>query len=474
MYVKTVNTIRPGPAGSGLFLGVLLGCQLMLVMDVSVVTTALPSIREGLGLSTEGLSWVQNAYTLAFGGLLLLGARMGDRVGRRRALRGGTGLFGVASLAAGAAWGPGPLLAARAAQGVGAALAAPSVLAFISTGIAESARRQRAVGLYSAVAGAGSSVGLVLGGVAATWPSWRAGLLVNVPVCVGVVALAPRCLPETGRGRGRLDIAGAIVATAAVGSIVFGLVWAAGHGWGHPTAIAPLGLGVVLVVAFAAIEVRAEQPITPPRLFASRRRSMAYLARLLLVGGLFPLFFFLAQLLEGSMGFAALAAGAGYLPMTTTMFAGARSAPRLVRRVGERPVLVGGLLLATLAMAWLGRLGPGATYLGSVVIPTALVGAGVGVAFTVLTGAGMSGVDGRDAGAAAGLVNVAHQLGGTLGLAILVTVFAAARPDVASGSEELTPAIGAALTGSAVLLALALLAALACPPTTARTGVTPR
>lgn len=452
--------VEPRATGSRLRLGVLLTCQFMIVIDVSVVTTALPSIRDTLGFSSTGLTWVQNAYTLTFGGLLLLGARTGDLLGRRRVLRAGVGLFTIASLAGSVAQSPAMLLAARAGQGVGAALTAPSVLALLSVSFSRPAERVRAIALYSAVAGAGSSVGLVLGGVLTTWPSWRWGLLLNVPAGAAVIALSPRCLPETRPRIGRFDLAGAATSTLGVGALVLALVEAA-HGWTQPTTITSLAASLAFLTAFALIESRAPQPITPLGLFASRRRTSAYLGRLLLVGGVFPLFFFLTQYLQGALGLSPIAAGLAYLPMTITMFTVARRTPWLAARVGETRVLASALVTAILGMLWLGRMGSQTTYVPFVLASTMLVGLGAGAAFTILTARGMADVADSEAGAAAGLVNAAHQLGGTIGLGVLITVFAANRTGTPStASRTLAHAIGAALNGAAVLLVLAFIVTL--------------
>jgi EmrB/QacA subfamily drug resistance transporter len=446
-----------------LVLAVILACQLMIILDVSVVITALPRIHESLHFSSAGLSWVQNAYTLTFGGLLLLGARTGDILGRRRVFMAGIGLFTLASLLGGLAQNPSWLLAARAAQGAGAAIAAPSTLALLTTSFPEGHERTRAVALYSAVSGAGGSLGLVLGGMVTDWISWRWGLFLNVPVGIALIALAPRVLPETERRPGRFDLLGAATSTIGMTALVYGFVRAASHGWSDDVTVASFAASVVLLAAFAVTELRAEQPITPLRLFASRERSGAYAARVLMVSGMFASFFFMTQYLQGVRGYSPLHAGIAFLPMSMVMFSMTRVVPRVTARVGTPRLLVGGLTVAVIGMTWLSRLGEGTAYFPGIALPMVLLGLGIGSAFIPLTAAGIAGVEPGDAGAASGLVNVAHQLGGSLGLGILVSVFASATGGHAgeggaatTSAPLLTHGVATALTGSAVFLTLAL------------------
>lgn len=443
------------PAPSPNFiLAIILGCYLMIILDVSVVITALPNIHADLGFSDSALSWVQNAYALTFGGLLLLGARAGDLLGRRRVFIAGIGLFTAASMLGGLAQSPTWLLGARALQGVGAAIAAPSTLALLTVSFPEGRERTRAVAYYSAVAGAGGSVGLVLGGVLTTWASWRWGLFINVPIGLALIWLAPRHLPETERQTGHFDFPGAAASTLGMTALVFGLVRAAEVSWGDPVALLSFVAAAVLLSAFVVNERRAEHPITPLRLFSSRVRSGAYGARMLAVGAMFGMFFFLiTQFMQGSEGYSALTAGLAFLPMTLSLFATVQAVPQVTARIGELRLLAGGLLLALIGMAWLSRISIGADYVTQVAMPLVLLGIGMGSAFTPLTTAGIHGVADRDAGAASGLVNTAHQLGGTLGIGILITVFTAAGNGAAN---QLAKGVPAALTASAILIALAL------------------
>ena len=459
------------PHNTAAILGIILACYLMIVLDVSVVIAALPKIQSALHFSPTGLSWVQSAYTLTFGGLLLLGARAGDILGRRRMLIAGIALFTAASLAGGLAPSAAWLLSARAIQGIGAAIAAPSTLALLTTTFREGHERTRAIAYYSAVAGGGGSVGLVLGGMLTDWISWRWGLFINVPVGLAVMALAPRFLPETDRRPDRFDLTGAVTSTLGMTALVYGFVRAASDGWGDRGTLASFGAGVALLAAFIVTETRAEQPITPLHLFGDRGRLGAYLARVLVTGGMFSMFFFLTQFLQGVSDYSALQAGLAFLPMTAVMFTMGRVVPRLASRFGHAPLLFGGLASALVGVAWLSRLGEGTAYFPHIAIPLAIVGAGMGIAFAPLTTAGIAGVAQSDAGAASGLLNVAQQLGGSLGLGILVTVFAAASRNAAhhplagvshtlEARHELAHGVATALTGATAFHAIALVIAL--------------
>jgi EmrB/QacA subfamily drug resistance transporter len=435
-------------------LAIILGCYLMVVLDASVVITALPDIRTDLGFSPASLSWVQNIYALAFGGLLLLGARMGDLLGRRQVFIAGITLFTVASMLGGLAQSETWLLAARALQGVGAAIAAPSTLALLTISFPEGSERTRAIALYSAVASAGASIGLVLGGMLTSWISWRWSLFINVPIGIVLVSLAPRYLPETERHTGAFDFAGAATSTLGMSALVYGLVRAAETSWGDAVALGSFAVAAVMLVAFVAIERRASQPITPLRLFASRARVGAYAARLLMVGAMFGMFFYLTQFLQGAEGYSALKAGLAFLPVTLTIFAMVKVVPRLLGRIGPELTLVGGLVLALAGLLWLSQITTTTDYWTGVAIPMLLIGSGMGLAFTPLTQAAIAGVDHHDAGAASGLVNVFQQLGSTIGIGLLVTVFAASSEG--SGAKALTEGVPSTIEVSAALIALAL------------------
>jgi len=454
----------------GAILAIVLASYTMIVLDISIVITALPKIHRSLDFSPVALSWVQNAYLLAFGGLLLLGARAGDLLGRRKVFIIGLGFFTLASVAVGSAQSETWLIAARAVQGAGAAILAPSTLALLQTSFDEGPERTRAVAYYAAVAGVASTVGLVVGGMFAGWLSWRVGFFINLPIGIAMMLAAPRVLPETQPRRGQSDAAGAITSTLGMTLLVFGIVHSADAGWGDPVTFAAIALGAILLGLFVVNERRAPQPIMPLRLFSSRERTGAYAARLLFLGAMAPFWFFTTQWLQSVAGYSAVAAGLAFLPVTLPNFAAALAIPRLTQRYGNPTVLVGGLLISLIGMVWLSRLGPDTPYWTGIALPMALIGIGQGGSLGPLTAGGLAGVSSEDAGAAGGVTNVAHQIGGSLGLAVLVVVFAAADAGGAlSGGALLAHRIAAALTAGAVLLALALIVSLAVRPRRAAT-----
>jgi predicted MFS family arabinose efflux permease len=317
------------------------------------------------------------------------------------------------------------------------------------------------------VSSGGASVGLVAGGILTDWLSWRWGLFINVPIGIALILLTPRYLPETPRQPGRFDLAGAVTSTLGMASLVYGFVRAASDGWGDTGTALSFIVGVALLAMFVMVELRAEQPITPLHLFASRQRSASYVARLLLVGGMFGMFFFLTQYLQLVRDYSPLKAGFAFLPMTVALFASVRTVPKLIPRVGGMRFLLSGIALGLLSMVWLTRISAGTQYFPSIVVPMTLLGLGLGVAMIPLTNMAMVGVEPRDAGAASGLVNVMQQVGGSLGLGLLVTVFGTASrsaakhplPGVSAHVErhhELAHAIAMAFTGSAIFLACTL------------------
>ncbi|MEU6644061.1 MFS transporter [Saccharomonospora sp. NPDC046836] len=444
------------PAKPSAILAIILISYFMILLDNSVIFTGLPSIRTGLDLGPATLSWVQDGYTLVFGGLLLLGARAGDLIGRRRLFVAGLAIFGTASLLIGIAPTGWWVVAARALQGIGAAIVAPTSLSLITAHF-EGEARGRAVAWYGATAGIGASLGLLVGGALADWVSWRAAFLVNVPIAAVMIVAARRVLTETERRRGRFDAVGALCATLGMGALVFAIIESAERGWSGPVTLTGLVVGVVLLAALVFHESRAGQPIMPLRLFASRERSGAYAARLLYMGAMIGFFYFTTQYLQDSLGFSPLEAGLGFLPMTVVNFAVAMMIPRLGARLPGAVLLSAGVTLTLAGMAWLSRLDAGDTYLAAVALPMLLIGAGQGLAFAPLTNSGIARVAAEDAGAASGLVNTAHQLGMALGLGILVAISARAGAGALDGAAQ----VSAALTGASVLLALALLVVLA-------------
>ena len=449
-----------GPDRRGVALALVLGAQLMIILDLTVVNIALPSIAQGLHFSEPNLSWVLNAYTLTFGGLLLLGGRAGDILGRRRVFIAGIALFTAASLAGGLATSAAWLLAARAVQGVGGAIASPAVLALITASFAEGRERTRALSIYTAVAMGGGSLGLVLGGVITEWVSWRWVLFVNVPIGIIVALTAPMFLPESERQPGRFDLVGALTSTAGMTALVYGFIQAASNGWSDWKGLGAFAAAVVLLGAFLLNESRARQPITPLRLFADRGRAGSYLTRLLLVAGMFGMFYFLTQFVQDVLGFSPLVAGISFLPMTAALFAVSRLSPRLLTRFGAKPLMVAGLLPAVAGMVWLSRISPGTGYVCGVLGPMLLLGGGMGVAFVPLTMASLAGVRPQDSGAASSMVNVTQQVGGSLGLAILVTAFSTSVRNAAGPARAhqqlIVHGMASAFTLSAVFYVLAL------------------
>jgi EmrB/QacA subfamily drug resistance transporter len=427
------------PDRRNITLAVVLCAQLMIVLDLTVVNIALPSMATGLHLSATSLSWVLNAYALTFGGLLLLGGRAGDILGRREAFMAGLAIFTLASLAGGLATSSAALLVARAVQGAGGAIASPAVLAAIVSSFPEGRERVRALSIFTAVTMGGSSLGLVLGGMITQWASWRWVFFVNVPIGIAVVAAAPRLLASSQRRRGHFDLAGALTSTAGMSALVYAFINVASHGWANGVSLAAFAAAAVLLSLFLLIETGSSQPITPLWLLADRSRSASYLARLLLVAGMFGSFFFLTQFVQEVLGFSPLKAGVAFVPMTSALFATSRLAPRLATRFGPKPLMVAGLLPVVAGMAWLGQLSPDTSYFPGVLIPMLLLGLGMGVAFVPLTMTSLAGVPPNESGAAASMVNVMQQVGGALGLAILVTIYG-----TASRAAARHPLLGAA------------------------------
>lgn len=439
-------------------LAVILVGYFMILLDNSVVFTGLPSIRAGLDLGPAQLSLVQDAYTLVFGGLLLLAARAGDIIGLRRLFMVGLGIFGTASLLVGLAPSGTLMIAGRAVQGVGAAIAAPSTLALI-TAYFDGEQRRRAVAWYAATAGIGASLGLLVGGALTTWVSWRAAFLVNVPIAVAMVIGARALLEETPRQRGRFDAVGALLATSGVGALVLATIASSRAGWGSGPVVGALALGAVLLVGLVVHEAGAPQPIMPLRLFVSRERSGGYAARLLYLGAMIGFFYFTTQLMQDGLGFTPLQAGLGFLPMSLVNFALAMAIPRLSARISNAALLSTGIAVTLAGMAWLSHAGLDSSYPVAVALPMVLVGAGQGLAFAPMTNAGLAGVAAKDAGAASGLVNTAHQLGMALGLGLLVSVSAGAGSGL-TGATATVAHFQAALTGASALLGGALLVSL--------------
>ena len=410
-------------AHPSLVLAVILTAQLMVVLDATIVNVALPHIQHSLGFSNSSLSWVLNAYVLTFGGLLLLGARSGDLLGRRRTFMAGIALFSLSSLAGGFATTGWMLLAARALQGVGGAMAAPAALALLTTIFPEGAARVRAIGLYTTVSAAGGATGLVAGGFITQWASWRWVMFVNVPIGLAVLLVGGAVLLETNRRHGRFDLAGAVTSTVGMTAVVLGLVEAGSAGWSAPITLGSLLGGLALLGLFVRIETTAAEPILPLRILADRTRAAANVARGLGYAGMYGIIFFLTQFLQDIQGHSSLLTGIGFLPTPTSVFLSSQLTSKvLVNRLPAKTLMIigttlsaGGLLIAT-------QLHTGSAY-PQVLASLILIGVGMGVSFVSLTTAGLNGVAPSDAGAASGLINVMQQLGAALGLAVLVTIF---------------------------------------------------
>ncbi|WP_092804964.1 MFS transporter [Rhodococcus globerulus] len=442
----------PTPGRLGVVLAIVLVSYFMIVLDNSIIFTGLPQIEAAMGLSASGLAWVQNAYTLVFGGLLLLGARAGDLLGRRRMFVIGLAIFGIASFLIGIAQNEAWIIAARALQGVGAAIVAPSSLALITALFPAGKERTRAVAAYGTTAGLGASLGLVVGGALADWISWRAGFFINVPIAILVIASAIRFLPTFAAARGRFDLLGAVSSSLGMGALVYGIINAGERGWTDPVTSASLSIAVIVLTCFALTEWRAAQPIMPLRLFRSRERTGAAITRLLFAGTMIAFFFFTTQFFQGVYNWTPLQAGLGFLPMTLVQFASSLFVSRLTNRFGNAALIVTGLAIVLAGMLWITQLTSESPFLTGAVGPLVLIGLGQGIVFGPLTGAGIAGARAKDAGAASGLVNTAHQLGSTLGVAILTSV--------AAGATTLQARVTDAYAGGAAMLGIALVTVL--------------
>jgi EmrB/QacA subfamily drug resistance transporter len=443
------GTLRHRLSHPSVFLFVILAAQMMVVLDTTIVNVALPHIQQSLGFSSSDLSWVLNAYILAFGGLLLLGARAGDLFGRRRIFLVGIAVFTLSSLVGGLAPVGWMLLAARATQGIGAALAAPSALSLLTTVFAEGQERIRAIGLYTTVSAAGGATGLVAGGLLTQLASWRWVMFVNVPIGVTVWLLGRIVIVETERRRGRFDLAGALACTLGVSALVFGLVEAGSIGWTRPLTISALAVGIVLLSLFLRQEQRVDEPILPLRLLTHRTRSSANASRALLYAGFYGLFYFMAQFLQDIQGYSPLITGLAFLPMPISVFASSQLTSRvLLGRLSQKTVMILGTALAGVGLLLATQVDGGTGYL-QIVVSLVLIGAGSGAAFVALTSASLAEVAPEDAGAASGLVNVSQQIGAALGLAVLVTIF-----DALTGHVQLQPGTGSSSHAATVVHAL--------------------
>ncbi|MGW0352585.1 MFS transporter [Nocardia nova] len=450
----------PGRLRSGIVLVTLLTCQLMIVLDITVMNVALPRIQHDLHFSATGLSWVMNAYTLVFGGLLLLGGRAGDLFGRRRLFILGTVLFTLASLGGGLAPSAAWLIVARIVQGLGGAMAGPNTLALLTTTFADPKMRVRVLALFSGMSSAGFAIGLILGGLLTQWLSWRSVLFINVPFGLVVALLAVRYLPDAPRRRAHLDLPGAVTATGAVAALVYGFISAAAHGWDDVTTDVSLTVGVVALVAFLLIERRAVQPLLPLHLFADRNRAAAYANMFLGPMAGTSMFFFLTQYLQEVRGMSALATGFAFLPTAVTMFTMIRLIPRLLPRFGPKPVTLVGTAAMIAGLVLLTLLDTDTGYFPLLAVATVLMGCGIGLAFSPLNVIIMANVAPEEAGAAGGALQTLQQTGAALGLAVLVTVFGTAvRAASGSAVHVLVSGITTAFAAAAGIAVLTLLVA---------------
>ena len=415
-----------GHRNLGLALLVIAGAQLIVVLDASIVNIALPSIQTALDFTPTNLTWVINAYTLAFGGLLLLGGRAGDLFGRRRVFIIGVLLFTLASLLCGLAWSESSLIGFRVLQGAGAAIAAPTALALITTTFPEGPPRNRAFAVYAAMSGAGAAVGLIAGGLLTDFLDWRWVFFVNVPIGLLIAWAAPRVLGESNPETGRIDVAGAITGTLGLTVLVYGITRAGNPdtGWGDTGTLACFGAALVLLVTFLLIEARHRQPIMPLRLFAERNRSASYLVMLIVGGALFSMFYFISLFVQGILQYSPVRAGLAFLPFTVGIVIGAGFASQLAPRLPPRVIAGVGLALSTVGLFLYTRLDSSSSYVSDLLIPMLIISTGMGLAFVSFTLTAVSGVADHESGIASGLLNTMQQVGGSLGLAVLATITA--------------------------------------------------
>ncbi len=413
--------------------------QFVIVIDASIVNVALPSIGRALHFSQDDLTWVVNAYTLTFGGFLLLGGRLADLMGRRRMFMLGLVVFSLASLAGGLAQSEPWLIAARAVQGMGAAIVSPAALSIVTTTFAEGAERNRALGVWGSVAGAGGAAGVLLGGVLTSGLSWRWVLFVNVPIGVVCALLSPRILHESHADAETrdFDIPGAVTVTAGLALLVYAVVNAVNVGWGSAETLLLLAGSVILLAAFLAIELRSRAPLMPFSIFRLRTLRGADAIALLIGMSLFSMFFFISLYMQQVLHYSALKAGVSYLPLAVGIILAAGVASAGVTGVGFKPVLLAGLLFVAGGLFWFSRVpGTGGTFAADVLGPSLLAAIGLGLSFVSVTIAAVTGTRPREAGLASGLVNTAQQVGGALGLAILATIADSRTQDLLRGGRH--------------------------------------
>ncbi len=412
-----------------LALAVIAVAQLMVILDASIVTIALPQAQQDLGISDADRQWVVTAYTLAFGGLLLLGGRIADFVGRKKIFLVGLAGFAAASALGGAAQSAGMLFGARALQGAFAALLAPAALSLITVTFTESRERAKAFGVYGAVSGGGAAIGLIVGGLLTEYASWRWCLFVNVPIAIAAgLAALPTVHESRADGDRHYDIPGAITVTAGLVALVYGFSEAAkvGVGWLDPTTIGLLAASVVLLAAFVVIEYRTPHPLLPLRVVVDRNRGGSFLASLLVGAGLFAMFLFLTYYFQLNLGYSPLKAGFAFLPFSAGIIVSAGMASSLLPRVGPKPLMVTGLALATAGLFYLTQLDQQSSWVSHVLPAEIVMSVGMGLVFVPLSSLSLFGVEPRDAGVASAVLNTTQQVGGSLGTALLNTLYASA------------------------------------------------
>jgi EmrB/QacA subfamily drug resistance transporter len=436
----------PEPRNLRIALIVIAFAQLMVVLDTTIVNVALPSIQRALQFDSTDLEWVVNAYSLAFGGLLLLGGRAGDLFGRRRMFVAGVLLFAAGSLAGGLATSSIWLIVLRVVQGAGGAIVAPTALSLIADTFKEGAARNRALGIYAGAAGGGGAVGLILGGLITNYVSWRWVLFVNVPIALLLAIAAPRVLAATPGRPGRLDLPGAAAVTSGMTLLVYGLSRVATHAWSDTVTEAALGLGAALIVLFLIIELRSKQPLMPLKLFANRNRSGAYALRMVAGSVIIAVLFFLTQFIQNVLGYSPLKAGFAFLPLGVGVVITAQVTSRLIARIGPRlPIAIGALAVSG-GLIWLSRLSVDATYGTDILGPLAILSVGLGLIFLPTTLVAVSGAARHESGLASAVLNVSQQLGGSIGLAVLGTVVANVTKDQLFGVRPTPRLINEAVT----------------------------
>ncbi|MGR8010793.1 MFS transporter [Streptomyces hypolithicus] len=457
---RSRTRISSAPTTPRTWAAVLAACagQFLVVLDVSVVNVALPSMRADLGLSAAGLQWVVNAYSIAFAGFMLLGGRAADIFGRKRTFLTGLGLFTAASLAGGFAQEDWHLLVARAVQGLGAAVLAPATLTILTSAVPEGPARTRAIGTWAAVGAGGGAAGGLVGGVLTDWLSWRWVLLINVPVGALVLACAAVWLVEShARDGRRLDLPGALLVTAGLATLAYGIVQTEAEGWAAAATLVPLGVGLALLGAFVAVEARAKAPLMPLKFFRVRAVAAANAAMFVNGSALFCMWFFMTLYAQNVLDYTPLGAGLALVPSSLSVVIGAKLAPRFMARAGAGRVAITGTAVAACGMAWQSTMGPDGTYLTAILGPGIVMMLGAGLASTPLASLATSGGEPGDAGLLSGLVNTSRFMGGALGLAVLSTL-AASRTAGGESAQALTAGYALAFrTGSGALLAGAVL-----------------